>query len=490
MTVPMTVIENIRQLDAEGVSGREIARRVGVSRDSVTKYTGAADFSPQPPPAARQPGAKALADYTSTIESWLADDERRPRKQRHTARRVYNRLVAEHGYTGSYSPVQRFIKAYKTHAAKARGDGYLELAWAPGHAQVDFGQAEAIIAGIRMVVHMLVVTFPYSNMRFVQLYRGETAECICHGLRAIFEHIQAVPRQLVLDNATGAGRRVGKMITESKLFAAFKAHYRTSARYCNPDSGHEKGNVENAVGYTRRNLMVPEPAAASLSELNTVLLAQCDELGGDEHWRKHRPISELFAEDVAACLHLPGIGFEAVRHESRRADKTGAVLVESNSYLAGPAFGSRLLTVAIGHDTIAILDEHAAPVVSFDRVFGHHDETIFATASLLPALAAKPGAWSNSPVRPLVPDPVRDWLDQASNTDRARFFARIEQTTTATDFDTAITAAHRLIMGGDDPGGPSVGMLARRIAQGTEPAPAVVDLGVYDQLLRIKEDSA
>ena len=295
MTVPMTVQEDIRRLDAEGISGREIARRLGVSRDSVAKYTARVDYSPQPTAPRSRPGGSVIAEYAPIIDRWLGEDGRRPRKQRHTARRVFARLVAEEGYTGSYSPVQRHVKAYKAQH-RQDGEGFAELVWPAGTAQVDFGQAEAVIAGVRQLLHILVVTFPFSNMRFVQAYRGETAECVCHGLRTIFEHIGAAPRHLVFDNATGVGRRVGKKVVESQLFAAFKLHYRAQARYCNPYSGHEKGNVENAVGFLHRNIVVPEPEAAALAGLNEVLLARCDELAtgpalaqGHRHRRAVQP---------------------------------------------------------------------------------------------------------------------------------------------------------------------------------------------------------
>ena len=188
-----------------------------------------------------------MTGFEHSIEAWLAGDQRRNRKQRHTAKRVFDRLVDEHGFTGTYSPVQRFVKKW-TARNRTAGEGFTELVWPAGTAQVDFGQAEAIIAGIRQVLHLLVVTFPFSNMRFVQAYRGETAECVCHGLRRVLEHIGAAPGHLVFDNATGIGRRVGTRAVETKLFGAFKLHYRSESRYCNPYSGHEKGNVENVSG--------------------------------------------------------------------------------------------------------------------------------------------------------------------------------------------------------------------------------------------------
>ncbi len=486
MTVAMSVQEEIRGLDAQGVPGRQIARTLGVSRDSVTKYVAVQDYSPKLTVPLRRPGASVLTGFTQVIDTWLAEDARRPRKQRHTAKRVFDRLVAEHDYPGSYSPVQRHVKAFKAHRRSA-GDGYGELVWAPGTAQVDFGQAQAMIAGVMQVLHVLVLTFPFSNMRFALAYAGETAECVCHGLRTIFEHVGGAAHQLVFDNATGIGRRTGQDVIESRLFASFKLHYRSQARYCNPYSGNEKGNVENAVGFLRRNLMVPEPEAATLAGLNQVLLARCDQLAAKEHWRKGVPIGQLFTQDLAACLALPGVGFDPVRYESRTADKTGNMLIESNTYCAGPAFGGRRVTVGIRHDRIEILDEHARPVVSLPRVFGHQPGTIFQAASLLPLLVRKPGAWANSPVRDLVTDPVRDWLDHAQAPDRREMLAALDTATASAGFESALAAADTLIRRGDHLETAAIGMLARRLATGAEPSTGTVNLRVYDRLAHPRE---
>ena len=479
MTVPMSVQENIRSLDSQGVSGREIAKRLGVSRESVAKYTDVVDYSPVPPAPQMRPGGSVLTGFEHIIDQWLVEDARRHRKQRHTAKRVFDRLVDEHGYTATYSPVQRYIKKWNARN-RQDGEGFTELVWPAGTAQVDFGQAEAIIAGIRQVLHIFVVTFPFSNMRFVQAYLGETAECVAHGLRTVFEHMDAAPRHLVFDNATGIGRRVGTKVIETKLFSAFKLHYRAQSRYCNPYSGHEKGNVENAVGFLRRNLMVPEPEASSLEALNKVLLAQCVQLGTATHWRKGLPINELFAQDIAASLELPGIGFDPVRYESRKADKSGNILVDGNTYAAGPSFHGRNLTVGLRHDVIEILDEHAAPILVFPRAFGRQCETVFEPTSLLPLLVAKPGAWGHSPLRSLVTDPVRDWLDTATASERRRLLNAVSAAAGSAGFDAAVQAADTLIVRGDAPDIATVGMLARRLANGTEPAAANVDLSVYD----------
>lgn len=132
MTISMTTIETIRQLDDDGMSRRAIAKAVSVSRATVDKYVNQDDFSPAPPVKTRKPGSIALGDtLCAVVDQWLEHDQRMPRKQRHTAKRICDRLTNEHGYTGSYSPVQRYVKQWKKDH-KAPGDGFMELEWSPG----------------------------------------------------------------------------------------------------------------------------------------------------------------------------------------------------------------------------------------------------------------------------------------------------------------------------------------------------------------------
>lgn len=275
MTKPVSIQQRIRILDAQGVSWREIARRLGVSRDTVRKYATMEDCSPKP---AAGKGRRSLIDaYSGTVDSWLFADRLMPRKQRHTARRVYARLVEEEGFEGSYSSVQRYVKRWREEH-RSDGDGYLELDWSAGVMQVDFGEAVATIGGGDVRVHCLVATFPHSNMRYVAAMPGENAECVCEGLAQIFDHIGMVPRVLVLDNATGAGHRDAKgHVTLATVFDAFLSRHRIEARFRNPYSGNEKGDVENAVGFPRRDLMVPPLEAESHGQPARVMLGRRDE---------------------------------------------------------------------------------------------------------------------------------------------------------------------------------------------------------------------
>ena len=137
-----------------------------------------------------------LDPYKPLIGKWLEADAFMPRKQRHTARRVYDRLVAEQGFDGSYPIVQRCVKRWRQEH-RVPGEGYLELEWSPGVMQVDFGLAQAAVAGNRTDVHCLVVSFPHSNMRYAVALPGENAECVCEGLRVVFDHAGVAPRVMV-----------------------------------------------------------------------------------------------------------------------------------------------------------------------------------------------------------------------------------------------------------------------------------------------------
>lgn len=186
-------------------------------------------------------------EYARKADEWLEADLRMPREQRHTARRVHERLVDECGFEGSYSSVQRWVKQWRERH-RDESEGFSELEWAPGSAQVDFGQAKAVLAGVERTVHFLVVSFPYSNMRYVAALPGETAECVCHGLNQVFAHAGMVPRVLVSGHRHG--RRPpqgGRQVTQTGLYSLFCAHYGFETRFCNPYSGWEKGSTENAV---------------------------------------------------------------------------------------------------------------------------------------------------------------------------------------------------------------------------------------------------
>ena len=282
-----------------------IARELGVSRTTVIKYV-SRDYSPSPWEGAVGSRSLVTGEYARAADEWLTSDLRMPRKQRHTARRVHERLVAELGFPGEYSSVQRWVKRWRE-AHRRDSDGYAELEWAPGTAQVDYGLAKAVIAGVEQV----------------------------------FGHMGMAPRVLVFDNATGVGHcNADGTVTQTRLFSLFSAHYGFETRFCNPYAGHEKGSVENAVGFVRRNLMVPEPAAEGWDALSRAWLDECDAIARREHYRQAVPIRDLFETDLDHMLPLPGTPFDACDWRSAKTDRTGTALIDGNRYLAGPRWQS------------------------------------------------------------------------------------------------------------------------------------------------------
>jgi transposase len=410
-------VEDIRKMGRRGATVAEISRETGVSEPTVRKYLRAGDLSPEPP-RAREPRSGLLGPYEATIDGWLEGDRRNWRKQRHTAARVYARLRDEEGYEGSYSTVQRYVKRRREEmAAEAdarEAQGYLLLDWDPGECQVDFGEADFRVRGVTRRGHYLTVAFPHSNVGLTQVFWGETAECVCQGLRDVFERIGGVPARAVFDNATGVGRRFGDHVVTSRLFRLFAAHYGLDYSFTNPRSGNEKGCVENKVGAHRRNLFVPVPAFHDAVAYNARLLDRCLALSeGKGHYRSGRREDELFAEDAAALSPLPPAPFSCVTWETRRCDKQGTVTVGGpHRYSAGPAAAGREVNVALGAFEVSIADPRTGEVLaSYEREWGSAPTDSADPALQLRLLCMRSGGWRSSSVRAGLPDELVAYLD-------------------------------------------------------------------------------
>lgn len=480
MTVPLDTVNDIRSMDAAGRSRSEIARVLHVSRNTVAKYADMEDMSPAAPMPQRR-GRPALEGNEEWVIGVLEADLGAPRKQRHTARRIYDRLVAERGYGGSYSTVQRFVRELRLARAAAGGEGYLELEWAPGTCQVDFGNFRAAVGGRTLDLKLLVATLPHSNDRQCVALMSQRSECLCAGLLEIFRRWGRAPAAMVLDNATEAGRMVRGEVTESRLFSQFRAHYRFESRYCNPYSGNEKGSVENAVGFLRRNLLVPVPAFGTLPELNAFLAEGCERINAAARCRDGRPHGEAYREDLAAMRALPGVEFDAVRWVTARADKRGYVEADGREYVAGPAWHGRSLLVGMRASTVEILADRGRRVAVLPRAFGE-GPAVRNPLSLVPAIIARPRAFGESTIRRDMPPGLVEGIDRMDSAGRRRTLRSIGRASEYSGFEAACEAALRVVEGGRVPDDATVDVLARRIAGGGGAGAA--DLSVYDGFLK------
>ncbi len=274
MAVPLDTRNDMRSMDADGVPRAEIARGLGASCNTVAKYAGMEDVSPAAPmPAPR--ARPALAGHEAWLSSELEADPSATRKRRHAARRLYDGLVAERGFAGSCSTVRRLVASWRLAHSVGAGEGFPELERPASTRRVDFGNFRAVVAGEQLDPRLLARTLPHPDDRQCVAPRPQRSERLCAGLAEVFGRRDHAPRVAVPGNATEAGRALRGEATESRLFSQMRGRYRFESHYCNPHSGNEKGSVENAVGFLRRNPLVPVPSFSSMAELDRHLADGC-----------------------------------------------------------------------------------------------------------------------------------------------------------------------------------------------------------------------
>lgn len=477
----MSQINSIRDLSNCGYRISEISKKVGLDRKTVRKYLEKVDFSPEIP--LHKEEVSLLDAYKPTILKWIAEDAHNWHKQRHTAKRIFDRLREEMGFEGSYSTVQRYVKAIRSNKKKTVGT--LELLWSPGSAQCDFGEADFIIDGIAQRMKYLTVSFPYSDDGFTQVFGGETAECVCQGLKNIFEYIGGVPQLMVFDNATGIGRRIGNVVQEAELFKRFRAHYGFMARFCNPYAGHEKGNVERKVAYVRSNLFVPIPHVSNMEEYNRSLLDKHKIKAGELHYKKGILIADLFKQDVAAMQRLPEKPFTVCRYEWKKADGYGKISIDGKHfYSTCPENSHKDVLVSIWATHIDILRQDGSILVSHKREFGKDRTDSVDYSTTLATLMKNPGAWMESGIRQQAPHPLTEYLDQKDKRERKKQLHVLYELAERYSLSTAFEAMTRSIRN-DKLNASDARVLAERIFKfglHTKPS-AGPDLTLYDDLL-------
>src|SRR5918992_506277 len=243
----------------EGLSQREAARRFGIHRSTVRKMLA---FSVPPGYWRTKPPSRPKLDaFTAVIDTILEADRAAPPKQRHTAKRIHERLRAEHGFAGSYTIVKDYVRERRARAREV----FVPLAHPPGHAQVDFGEAVAVIGGERRKIHFFCLDLPHSDAGFVKAYPAERLEAFCDGHNAAFAFFGGVPRSILYDNTRLAVARIRGDGTRERTrgFAELRSHYLFLDRFGRPGKGNDKGKVEGLVGYARRNFLLQARRAAS-----------------------------------------------------------------------------------------------------------------------------------------------------------------------------------------------------------------------------------
>jgi transposase len=308
-------IRRARARDPE-VSVRELSRRFGVHRRDVR----AALASAVPPPRKTSTRAAPVLDWWKPIiDGWLEADRTAPRKQRHTARRVWQRLVEEHDAQIGESTVRNYVTL-----ARRRFDVPLADVMVPQHhplgeeAEVDFGVIAVYLAGALMDVSLFIMRLSASGRAFPRAYLNEAQESFLDGHVQAFEHFGGVPNRIRYDNLKAAVAKVlkGRGRVESERFIMLRSHYGFDSFFCQPGikGSHEKGGVEGEVGRFRRRHLVPVPHVGSMAELNELLATGAARDDRRFIAQRRITVAEHFALEAGALAALPG---GTVRHHRR-----------------------------------------------------------------------------------------------------------------------------------------------------------------------------
>ena len=291
----------------EGMSVREASRVFGLHRDTVRKML--ANATPQGYTRKGPPRKPKLEPFTGVIDAILEADSRAPRKQRHTAKRIFERLRDEYGFEGQQTIVKDYVREHRRRV----GEMFVPLSHGPGHAQCDFGEALAVIAGVERKVHYFVLDLPHSDGCFAKAYPGETTEAFLDGHVSAFAFLGGVPQSVLYDNTKlavakilGDGRR-----KRTRAFSELQSHYLFEDRFGRPGKGNDKGKVEGMVGYVRRNFLVPIPVAESFAALNAHLEARCLERMDANCGDTPRPSASGWSETWTRCCRCPPVSYDA-----------------------------------------------------------------------------------------------------------------------------------------------------------------------------------
>ena len=253
-----------------------------------------------------------------------------PRKQRHTAKRIWERLKGE-GFTGSYTIVKDTVREMTAY----RQEVFMPLIHRPGEAQVDFGQALVTMNGVLRKVMFFVMALPYSDGSFVMAFERECTETFWEGHVQAFEFFGGVAKRISYDNTKIAVAKIiggGKGRRLTRGFCQLQSHYRFAHHFCRPARGNEKGVVEGQVEFTRLNFFVPVPQVRDFTELNARLRQQCVEDRERRLRGQAGTKAELLQGDQAAFLSLPATGFAACRQVSTTASSLSLVRFDNNDY--------------------------------------------------------------------------------------------------------------------------------------------------------------
>ncbi|QEG36184.1 IS21 family transposase [Bythopirellula goksoeyrii] len=379
----------------------ELSKRAACREYEMSWQTLAKMLTHTEPPGYRmqQPRKKRKLDpFLPIIHEILQADKLAPKKQRHTATRIFQRLCEEHGYEGAYTSVRNAVRQWKQQTQEV----FLPLSHPPGEAQVDFGHAYVDLAGEREQLALFVMSLPYSDALYIQGFPRECTESFQEGHKRAIEFFEGVPTRISYDNSRVAVAKItGSRDREpTREFLRLQSHYLYESHFCLVRRANEKGHVENLVGYGRRNFLVPVPRVGSLTELNAELERLCRADLERTLRGKSASKRELLAEERTAMLDLPRQSFDARRVTQANANSLSLVQFDTNSYSVPVKYAHREITVVASVDEVHLVFQGEL-IARHARHWGR-EQYLFDPVHYLALLEKKPGGFDHA-------RPLKDW---------------------------------------------------------------------------------
>ena len=410
----METYKQIRKMRLQGMSQRQIAASLQISRNTVKKYWDGDSVPWERKAYSREPSV-LTEEVMAFVRNCLEEDAHSPKKQHHTAKRIYDRLVEELGFTGSETTVRRLVSQLRENPQEA----FVPLAFPPGDAiQIDFGEATVYLSGVKTVVNLFCARLCYSGAPLVLAYRRQNEESFLDALIQVFQHFGGVPRRVVFDNGKVAVKDgFGAHARKQAGYAALAAHYGFEAIFCNPASGNEKGLVEGLVGYSRRNTCVPVPKVESMEELNCLLREKCRKYLSHQIRGKKNNVGSMLAEEKEKLYPLPKYPFDPCKRSTSRVDRFCTVRFDSNNYSVPCEFCGREVSVKASPETVSIY--LGGTCIAQHKRCLERKKTIYDLAHYLPLLEKKGRAiFYAKPVQETIPEFFLHWLRSQALTPR------------------------------------------------------------------------
>ena len=385
----------------EQLSIREIARRTGLSRNTIKKYLRAGAAEPHYP---RRISPSKLDPYAEKLSGWLKSEAGKSRKQRRTLKQLHVDLAAL-GYPGSYNRVAAFARAWqqqRQEALQTTGRGtFVPLAFGPGEAfQFDWSEDWAVIAGERTKLQVAHFKLSHSRAFTVRAYPLQTHEMLFDAHNHAFAVLGGIPRRGIYDNMRTAVDRVrrGKERDVNARFSAMVSHYLFEAEFCNPASGWEKGQVEKNVRDARHRMWQPVPAFPTLAELNEWLENRCKSLWHEiVHGKLPGTVADVWEQERPTLMPMPR-PFDGFVEHTKRVSPTCLVHFERNRYSVPASYANRPVSLRVYAERLVVAAEGQILCEHTRLIDRRHDvggRTVYDWRHYLAVLQRKPGALRN-----------------------------------------------------------------------------------------------